>query len=208
MMTKEKLLAEIRMMGIKDKKVLEAIEKTPREKFIRKTDDSQAYGNYPLPIGYDQTISQPYTVAYMIQELRLKKAHKVLEIGGGSGYNAAVMSNVVGKEGKIISIERIPELVEFARKNIRKEGIENIWVVKGDGSKGYKKQSLYDRIIVTAACPKIPEALKDQLKQGGILLAPVNAGFGQEMIRLKKTNHGFEEESLGQFRFVPLVTED
>lgn len=193
-----KLCAE---MGIRDKNVLDALEKVARHLFVPKEFLEQAYENYPLPIGHEQTISQPYTVAFMLESLDLKKGNKVLEVGTGSGWNAALIAEIV-RPGMVFTTEVVEELIEFSKKNLRK--YRNVVVIGVDGSAGYKKEAPYDRIIVTAACPAIPKQLIEQLGDGGILVAPVGDVFGQQMIRLKKTNGRLEEKSLGSFVFVPL----
>ncbi len=187
-----------------EKKVKNAFLKVPRELFIEKELAIHAYDDTPLPIPADQTISQPTTVIRMLNELDLKKGQKVLEIGAGSGYNAAIMSKLVGNEGKVISIEIIPELVKFAKDNIKKAKITNVKIVKADGSKGYLKEKPYDRIICTAASPKIPKAWKEQLKNGGILLTPVGDLYGQVMVKVKRINKNYEIDELGHYLFVPL----
>lgn len=186
---------------IKDKKLIKAFKDTPREKFIDPSDIDQAYGDYPLHIGYGQTISQPTTVMIMIEALELKPTDKVLEVGAGSGYCAAIMSKLAKK---IITTEVIPELAEFAKKNIKKSNIKNVTVVEYDGSQGYKKEAPYDKIMITAACPSIPEPLIQQLKENGIILAPVGDFFNQSMIKGIKIKGKLETHSLGYFRFVPL----
>ncbi len=193
---------------IKDKRLLDAFKAVPREMFIRESYLSEAYGDYPLPIGHGQTISQPTTVMMMTQALELKPGDKVLEVGAGSGYQAAIIAKMVGENGKVITTEIVSELVLFAQDNLKKAGIKNVEVVCLDGSKGYEKQAPYDKIIVTAACPKIPKPLIEQLKEGGIIVAPVGAlFFGQNMVKARKVNGKLEKESLGQFVFVPLKGE-
>ena len=189
---------------IKDERLFKAFKKIPREKFIEKALLAEAYGDYPLPIGAGQTISQPTTVMIMTDALELKEGDKVLEVGAGSGYQAAIIAEVIGKKGKVITTEIIPKLAEFSRDNIEKSKIKNVKIIEGDGSQGYDKEAPYDRIIVTAACPSIPQPLVEQLKENGILLAPVGPYFGQQMIRLRKKNGKISEESLGGFMFVPL----
>ncbi|MBL7055198.1 protein-L-isoaspartate(D-aspartate) O-methyltransferase [Candidatus Woesearchaeota archaeon] len=190
---------------IKDKKVIEAFKAIPREKFIPQEQVKEAYGDYPLSIGKGQTSSQPTTVMLMTEALELKEGDKVLEIGAGSGYQAAIIAKIVGSKGKVITTEIIPELAEFAQKKIKKLKIKNVKIVNYDGSQGYKKQSPYDKIIVTAACPKVPPPLLEQLKGNGILVAPVGPVFlGQSMLRIRKIRNEFEEENLGSFAFVPL----
>ena len=129
---------------------------------------------------------------------------KVLEIGAGSGYNAALMGKIVGKEGKVISVEIIPELVKFAKANLEKAKIKNVKIVKADGSRGYEKEKPYDRIVCTAASPKIPETWKKQLKRGGMILAPVGNMYGQTLLKVKRIGNNYEYEELGDYLFVPL----
>ena len=187
---------------IKDKKLIEAFRAVPREKFIRDDFLDEAYADHPLPIGHGQTISQPTTVMIMIDALELKRTDKVLEVGAGSGWCAAIMSKLAKK---VITTEIIPELVEFAKNNIKKCNIRNVIIINYDGSQGYKKEAPYDKIIVTAACPTIPKPLLDQLKEGGILIAPVGSlYYGQNMIKITKKANKLQEENLGSFVFVPL----
>ena len=190
---------------IKDKKVIEAFKSVPREKFITKDFLDEAYGDYPLPIGKGQTISQPSTIMLMTQALELKEGHKVLEVGAGSGYQAALIARIVGEKGKVLTTEIIPELAEFAKENIEKCKIKNVEIVNYDGSQGYKKEAPYDRCIITAACPAIPKPIIKQLKEGGIIIAPVGSlTFGQSMIKARKVKGELIEENLGNFVFVPL----
>ena len=190
---------------IKDEKVLKAFKEVPRALFIKEGFEEEAYGDYPLPIGQGQTISQPTTVMIMTQALELKQGQKVFEAGTGSGWQAAIISKIVGNKGKVITTEIIPELVEFAKNNLSKAKIRNVEVINYDGSQGYEKESPYDRIIVTAACPEIPSPLVNQLKDNGIIIAPVGSLiYGQDMVKLRKTKKGIEKESLGSFVFVPL----
>lgn len=201
---RESMIEEIKGMGIKDGKVLKALEEIHRHLFVPKDFINQAYLDMPLSIGYNQTISQPYTVAFMLENLELKKGDKVLEIGTGSGYNAALIAHIV-KPGIVYTTEIIPELVEFAKKNINKTKLKNIKVIHGDGSIGYKKAAPFNAIIVTAGSPEIPKPLLQQLKVNGILVAPVGGSFGQEMIKIKKSSKDkFRRENLGSFVFVKL----
>ncbi len=200
---KEYLLQDIRTMGIKDERVLKAIEETKRELFITKNIEKDAYGNYPLPIGYGQTISQPYTVAFMIELLDIRPGNTILEIGCGSGYNAAVMSLLVEKKGKIYSVEIIKELCNFAEKNFKKAGIKNVSVANADGYFGYNKAAPYDRIIITAGCPHIPKELLNQLCKNGILVMPLTKYFGETMIKVVKDKE-LNISEFGSFAFVPL----
>lgn len=189
---------------ITDEHVLEAFQKVRREFFVLPEDQDRSYEDYPLFIGEDQTISQPTTVMIMTQALQIQKGQKILEIGAGSGYQAALLSVLVGKKGKIYTVERIPYLVSFARTNLEKAGITNVVVVEGDGTLGYPQEQPYDRIIVTAAAPQIPKPLKEQLAQNGILLIPVGSLFHQLLVKVKKQENNYYEETLGDFSFVPL----
>lgn len=190
---------------IKDERVLDAIMKVKRELFVLKEDLKEAYGNYPLSIGMNQTISQPYTVAKMIEALELKKGEKVFEIGTGSGYNACVISEIVGKKGKIITTEIIPGLIEFAKRNIKKAGYKNITILNIDGSKGYIDEAPYDKCIVTAACKEIPRELVKELKINGILVVPVGEHYEQKLLKITKRKSEEIIDNLGDFRFVPLT---
>ncbi len=198
------LIREIKAMGITDKKVLKAIEETKRHLFVPENQRHKAYGNYPLPIGSGQTISQPYTVARMLELLELEKGHKVLEIGAGSGYNVAVISHIVGKKGKIYALEIKEPLVGLAKDNLKKAGIKNVRVIHRDGHEGYEEEAPYDRIIVTAAAENIPQKLVQQLKRGGILIVPINSGYSDVMTKIKK-NQKIEITKHGDYSFVPFI---
>ena len=186
---------------IKDRKVIKAFEVVPREKFVLHSFKNESYHDVPLPIGFDQTISQPTTVLIMIEALELKKKDKVLEVGAGSGYGAAIISRLAKK---VYTTEIIPELIKFAKNNLKKTKIKNVEVVEWDGSRGYDKEKPYDKIIITAGCPEIPQGLIEQLKEGGIIVAPVGGSFGQRMIKGIKKKGKLKEEYLGDFMFVPL----
>lgn len=203
---KQKLIDYWQSFGIiKDKKAIEAFKKINREHFINEGLKGEAYGDYPLPIGSGQTISQPTTVMLMTQALELKEGQKVLEVGSGSGYQAAIISEIIGKKGRVVTTEIIKGLADFAKANIKKAGIKNVEVVNYDGSQGYKKEAPYDRIIITAACPEVPMPLISQLKDDGMLIAPVGSlALGQKMLKIKKKDNKLQEESLGDFVFVPL----
>lgn len=191
----------LRSKIITDKRLIKAFKAVPREKFIKGKNLKEAYGDYPLPIGEGQTISQPTTVMIMINALELKKSDKVLEVGAGSGYCAAIMSKLCRK---VITTEVIPELVSFSKSNIKKCRIKNVEIIEWDGSGGYSKEASYDKIMVTAACPQIPSPLVSQLNVGGILIAPVGSSFGQDMIKLIKEKDNVVTQNLGSFVFVPL----
>lgn len=187
---------------VKDKRVIEAFLEIPREKFVLPEHEEDAYADIPLPISGGQTISQPTTVVSMLDLLDVREDSRILEIGAGSGYNAALMSRLT--RNRIISVERIKSLADFAAKNLRAAGIKNVTVVHGDGTKGYPEEAPYDRIIATCGAEAIPEAWKEQLKEGGILVAPIGK-IEQEMIVARKVDGELSAESRGAFRFVPLL---
>ena len=189
---------------IYDKEVLNAFGKVPRELFIMKGMEEATYDDCPLPIGYGQTISQPYIVAYMLESLRLKGNHSVLEIGTGCGYQTAILAEICKK---VYTIEIIKPLLEVARKNLTKAGYNNVVFKSGDGNEGWKERGPFDRIIVSASAHRIPPALLDQLAIGGKMILPVGKTvWGQSLKLVEKLGKGrFQEtKSLG-VRFVPLV---
>jgi len=187
---------------VKDKKIIEAFKKVDREEFVLDEFKHKAYSDIALPIIAGQTISQPTTIMIMTQTLEPKENDKILEIGAGSGYQAALLSYLCKK---VYTIERLPELVSFARHNLNRANIKNVEVIEGDGTLGYEKEAPYDKIIVTAASPKIPKALIEQLKENGIIVIPVGASFSCRMIKAEKIKGKLKEEFLGYFSFVPLI---
>ncbi len=193
----------LRARGIVDKHILAAFGAVPRERFVPPRLLDLAYEDMPLEIGNEQTISQPYTVAFMTQLLNPASSDVVLEVGTGSGYQAAILSRLAKK---ICTIERFEELGKKAKEVLRQLGYKNVEVVIGDGSKGLPKKAPFDGIIVTAAAPKIPQPLLDQLKEGGRLVVPVGEGM-QEMVKITKTKGEFKKETFPGFRFVPLIGE-
>jgi protein-L-isoaspartate(D-aspartate) O-methyltransferase len=203
---KVRLLLELKREGIDDNRVLSAIEAVPREDFVLPAFRDQAYDNIALPIEEAQTISQPYVVAFMTQALDLGPKMKVLEVGTGSGYQAAVLAHLCKR---VYTIERHRELLIGAKKRFERLGLDNIVARLGDGAKGWPEQAPFERILVTAAAKTVPEALKAQLAPGGILVIPVGATvFEQQVLRLRRTETGFAEEPLLPVRFVPLVEAD
>jgi protein-L-isoaspartate(D-aspartate) O-methyltransferase len=186
-------------------KVLQAMSKVPREIFVPDEAKFRAYDDTPLPIGHGQTISAPHMVAIMCDLLDLQKGMNVLEVGGGSGYHAAVMAEIIGPEGHVYSVERVPELVSQAREALKRTGIMNVTVVEGDGSNGLPEHAPYDRISVAATAPAVPEPLKEQLKVGGKLIIPVDVGY-QELLLVTRKNGFVVEEKMGVI-FVPLIGE-
>ena len=199
------LLDELKSQNIKDKNVLKAIEEIKRDLFVPKNLKEEAYENHPLSIGHNQTISQPYTTAFMLQCLELKYTDKVLEIGTGSGWSTSLIGYIAEK---VYSIETIPELTKLAKSNIEKTKLKNIQIFNQDGSKGLSKYSPYDKIIVNAACSQVPYNLIKQLKDNGILVCPVGNLYEQRMLRLIKTKNKIRQEDLGGFVFVPLVSDE
>ncbi len=186
---------------IRNERLIEAFRNVPREYFVLDEYEDDAYGDHALPICAGQTISQPSTIMIMLDALDLREEDKVLEIGTGSGYNAALISRIAGK---VITTEIISELIDYARDNLKRAGMSNVEVVHSDGSNGYEKEAPYDRIIITAACPEIPKALIDQLKEGGIIVAPVGPLYSQKMVKGVKGKQGLSLKELGDFIFVPL----
>jgi len=202
---REKMVAEqIEARGIRDVRILNAMRTIPRHLFVDELMRSSAYGDHPVPIDHGQTISQPYIVAYMTNAAQLKLEDKVLEIGTGAGYQAAVLAEMV-KE--VYTIELIEPLAQAAEKRLKDLGYTNVSVRHGDGYLGWAEHAPYDVIIVTAAPTYIPEALIDQLKVGGRMIIPVGS-FYQELYRLTKTADGVREERLLPVRFVPMLEGD
>lgn len=193
---------QIRSRDVQDGRVLKAMEKVPRHRFVPEAMIEQAYDDSPLPIGHGQTISQPYTVAFMTEALQLDGHEKVLEIGTGSGYQTAILAELAHE---VYSIERIPELTEPAERILRELGYRNIQIRSGDGTLGWPEQAPFQAIIVTAGAPEIPEPLIAQLAESGRLVIPVGDRAGQAMIRLTKKGGETVRESLGPFRFVELI---
>jgi len=197
------LKQDIRPRGIDDTKVLAAMRNVPREAFVSDAQQGLAYADHPLPIDSGQTISQPYIVALMTQSLRLEATDTVLEVGTGSGYAAAVLSQVCKQ---VYSIECIAELAEKAKQRLETLGYRNIEVIAGDGSLGWPEAAPYNAITVTAGGPDVPAALKDQLAVGGRLVMPVGGLYDQVLYRVTRLNdHEYETENLGAVRFVPLT---
>jgi len=203
---KKKLMIEIiKNYGIKDKNVLNAMLKIPRHLFVPKNLQNQAYEDHPLNIGDNQTISQPYTVAFMLEALELKKEDKVLEIGTGSGYSAALINCLTNS--KVYTAEIISSLALKAEENLIKAGITNVKIICADGGLGLKEYSPYDKILINAACPDFPQQLIGQLKNNGIIIAPIGGILSQEMIKGIKNNNKLEKQILGNFVFVKLKGE-
>jgi protein-L-isoaspartate(D-aspartate) O-methyltransferase len=198
-----RLLESIRARGIATEPVLDAMASVPREAFVEKQFRHLAYDDNALPIGLGQTISQPTVVAMMTTALDIKPGNTVLEIGTGSGYQAAVISRLAKK---CVTIELHPELAARARETVSKLGIDNVEIITGDGSKGYPEGAPYDRILVTAAAPTVPDELLDQLRKspGSRLVSPVGDQHNQSLTIVEWTEDGWSERRSGSMRFVPL----
>jgi len=194
---------QIEARGVSDPKVLAAMRKVPRHELVPVSVRAAAYADHPLPIGHDQTISQPYIVAFMTEALALRGDERVLEIGTGSGYQAAVLAEIA-KE--VYTIEIVPALARRAKGDLARLGYARVVVREGDGYRGWPEHAPFDAIIVTAAPPKIPQPLLDQLKPGGRLVVPVGTST-QELTRITKAADGFRQEQLLPVRFVPMTGE-
>lgn len=190
--------------GISDQSVMNAMREVPREEFVHERFLERAYGDHPLPITEGQTISQPYIVAYMTEALELRTTDRVLEIGTGSGYAAAVLSRIVTT---VYTIERVDRLAAAARQLLEKLGYTNIIIHEGDGTLGWPDHAPYDAIVVTAGAPKVPQPLLEQLAIGGRLVIPVGRSYDvQELIRVRRlSEHDYRSEELCGVRFVPLI---
>jgi len=201
---KAQLIMTLRGMGILDSAALAALEQVPRELFVPPALRNHSYENASLPIAYDQTISQPYVVARMTEALKLQGRELVLEIGCGSGYQAAILAQLCRR---VYTIERLKPLLVDAENRLRDLRISNIIFRLGDGSKGWPEAAPFDRIILTCGCDKIPDILLQQLKIGGIMVAPEGHGEEQKLVVVSRHERGFERLSLMPVTFVPLVEE-
>ena len=199
---REMITYQLVSRDISDLRVLEAMNKIPRHQFVLPQDQANAYADYPLPIGQEQTISQPYMVALMTECLELKGKEKILEIGTGSGYQTAILSALADK---IYTMERIPELAQRAKETLQNLGFLNVEVIHGDGTKGLPEHAPYDGIIVTAAAAEIPQPLLDQLAQDGKLVIPVGRHGYQDLLRIKRSGDNYSKEHITGCVFVPLL---
>ncbi|MES2327325.1 MAG: protein-L-isoaspartate(D-aspartate) O-methyltransferase [Pseudomonadota bacterium] len=198
---------QLRRRGIAEPDILEAFRAVPREAFVSAEFAHLAYGDHPLPIEADQTISQPYIVGLMIEAAAIKAGETVLEIGAGSGYAAAVISRIADR---VIGIERQHDLVEVARERLRRLGYDNVEIIEGDGTKGWPDGAPYDAILAAASGSHVPEPLLAQVAPGGRIVMPVGEpGVVQELIKVTKQEDGIvKQENLGAVRFVPLIGEE
>jgi protein-L-isoaspartate(D-aspartate) O-methyltransferase len=190
--------------GINDARVLAAMTKVPREEFVAPESRAASYEDGPLPIGYGQTISQPYIVAFMTEQLRPKPSDRVLEVGTGSGYQAAILAELVSE---VYSIEIVESLAKTAEATLQRVGYKNVHVKFGDGYKGWPETAPFDAIIVTCAPDKVPQALVEQLKDGGRMVIPVGDRFAQQLYLLEKKNGQLKQSATLSVRFVPMTSE-
>ncbi|HXR87953.1 MAG TPA: protein-L-isoaspartate(D-aspartate) O-methyltransferase [Stellaceae bacterium] len=198
-----RLIEELRAEGITDERVLKAIAQVPREKFVPATFRDRAYENVALPIGHGQTISQPYIVALMTQALEVTNRHMVLEIGTGSGYQAAVLARLARR---VFTVERHRAMASTAEQLLKELRINNVIVRFGDGTKAWPEQPSFDRIIITAAAATLPDAVMESLGEGGIMVAPIGEDKrDQSLLRLRRMADGWQSEELCPVRFVPLI---
>jgi protein-L-isoaspartate(D-aspartate) O-methyltransferase len=195
---------QIASRGMIDAPVLKAMAKVPRQEFVSPELREESYGDHPLPIGYGQTISQPFVVAFMTEQIRPKQTDRVLEIGTGSGYQAAILAELVAE---VYSIEIIEPLATLAAETLRRLGYKNVHVKAGDGYKGWPEHAPFDAIIVTCAPGRVPEPLTEQLKDGGRMIIPVGNGYDQELYLLEKKNGELHHSAVLPVRFVPMTGE-
>ncbi len=196
------VVRQLERRGIRDPRVLEAMEWVRREMFVPPQLLPKAYDDSALPIGFEQTISQPYTVAFMCQEAKISADDKVLEVGTGSGYGAAVLSLLASE---VHTVERHAELANIARERLEQLAYKNVTVHIGDGSLGLPEESPFDAIVVAAGAEKLPDHYLEQLVEGGRLVIPIGPPSGQQMFRLTRRGKKWQHEALGSFGFVPLV---
>ena len=202
--TRDRLVRRLRENGISDQRVLNAMAAVPRHEFIDEALSSRAYEDTALPIGQSQTISQPWVVARMTEVvLDGRSPEKILEIGTGSGYQAAILAHLVSQ---VFTVERIEELLKLARRRFHRLRLNNIYTRHADGSMGWPSQAPFDGIVVTAAASGIPAALPSQLKPGGVMVIPTERNGQQRLLSIRKTEDGFEETDLGGVIFVPLLS--
>src|SRR5450759_3527130 len=203
----EMVARNIAARGVRDELVLDAMRKVPRELFLPQKLREFAYEDSPLPIAGEQTISQPYIVAFMAETVRLKGGEKILEIGAGSGYAAAVLSEIAAQ---VYTVERLGQLADKAAATLADLGYDNVHVLHGDGTRGWTEHAPYDAIVVAAGGPQVPESLKEQLKIGGRLVIPVGTDQrSQELVRVTRiSTNEYRSEDIADVRFVPLIGEE
>ena len=193
---------QIEMRGVRDPRVLDAMRAVPRHHFVPAFQAASAYHDAPLPIGQGQTISQPYIVALMTEMLELEGDERVLEVGTGSGYQAAILARLAAE---VISVERFAALAQEARERLADLGVDNVQVVVGDGSLGWPEAAPYDAIVVTAASPEVPPPLEEQLAEGGRLVVPIGQRWTQSLVRVRRKGGRLKRETTISVAFVPLI---
>jgi len=189
---------------LKSTRIISAFRRVDRAHFVLPSQKQSAYVDYPLPLFRAQTISAPSVVAIMTEALELKEGMKVLEVGTGSGYQAAIISEIVGPKGKVVTVEIVPELFEYARLKIEALGQKNVFSVQGDGSQGYEPEAPYDAVIATCGAPSVPQPLFRQLKEGGRMAIPVGGSFYQDLLLVQKVNGKQAARSMLPVMFVPM----
>lgn len=202
----EMVTTQIVDRGIRDREVVRAMRTVPREKFVVPASAASAYDDCPLPIGWGQTISQPYIVAYMIEALALKRGETVLEVGAGSGYAAAILAEICGHD-HVYGIERLEQLADQANANLAAAGYGTVQIRHGDGTEGWPEAAPFDAILVSAGAPHVPHTLAEQLRVGGRMIVPVGGSRHNQALVLvtRKDQDSFDEQVLGDVRFVPLI---
>lgn len=203
----ERMIQHLLGAGYADESTANAMRKVLRGLFVPVAYQQYAYSDYPLPIGQGQTISAPSIVSFMTKHLDVKPGMKILEIGAGSGYQAAILAELVGPKGMIYTVERIPEVIETARSNLAKLKHKNIRIIYGDGTHGYPDAAPYDRILVACGAPKIPQPLLDQLKESGRMLIPIGQMFWQDLVFVQKIGGEIKQQAILPVMFVPLIGE-
>ncbi|MEM5792765.1 MAG: protein-L-isoaspartate(D-aspartate) O-methyltransferase [Candidatus Aenigmatarchaeota archaeon] len=200
------LIESLKALGVlKSKRIIDAFMEVPRHLFVPEEHLRYAYKDIALPSLQNQTISQPYTVAVMLEALSPEIGDRVLDIGSGTGWTTCLLSRIVGPKGKVIGIEIEKKLVDFSMKNIKKIGVKNVEIIQGDGKKGYKKYSPYDCVLINAAYDHVPKLVQEQTKIGGRIVAPINVNHHQELVLFQKTGEdNFTRINLGDFVFVEL----
>ena len=206
MSSNQELITKLKGYALRSEEIENALREVPRGLFVPEEQAHRAYENFPVPIGGGQTILQPFAVVVMMELLDVDRGHKVLKLGAGSGWQAAILGYLAGMEGKVYAMEIRKKLAEMARKNKEKTMMENVEIIEGDGTLGLEKEAPFDRIIITAATPKVPPPLKKQLKEGGKMVAPIGSMMRQRMVLFEKKRMGLKElRKLGHYRFTPLV---
>lgn len=203
--TNDELVAQlVDSRTLRSLQLIHAFKSVDRKYFVPSELHTQAYADYPLPIGLGQTISQPSTVAFMLQLLQPLPGQRILEVGAGSGYVAALLAYVVGGKGKVVALERLAQLAALAKRNLKSFLLPQLMYVTADGSQGYPRSAPYDRILVSAAADELPSALLEQLTEQGRLVAPVGSGY-QDIVLVERTPQGFKQKRYPGFAFVPLI---